>query len=194
VTPDCGSGVCRKALIIVGAFALLLVGLLATPVYYQHQRYDEELSKRQDRLQRFRQALAGIPRLEQEIQALRDAARTDEYYLEARTPALAGAALQSRIKAVVEANGAELVRIQTMNEEKEDWGLRVPVKVTMRADVEAMTQIFYELESAKPYLFLDQLTVRAMQIRRNPRQPQKNATERSNQVDFFVAGYLRKPA
>jgi hypothetical protein len=95
--------------------------------------------------------------------------------------------VQEIVKGVVESNGGKIASMQ-IPEHKDDGDYRkVTVNVQMNARIGAVQKIFYALETQRPYLILDNVSIRyvAWQAQRGA----ANVPDPEFLVQFDAAGY-----
>lgn len=122
-----------------------------------------------DRLQRYQRLVATLPALRQ---ALADEQSNDAfkaYYFDADTPAIAGAQLQREVQDMVRNAGARPVSAQVLPSNEQDDPPRVRVRIQLQATTEQLFDVLYRIESARPFLLIDQLSIRS-QARSNQRR------------------------
>jgi general secretion pathway protein M len=136
------------AILIPGGF-LLGIGL---PWHQQMAELDAETESVVDQIQRYERLLATIPPNNEEVKA---------FYFNAPTAALAGAQLQGTIQEMVQAAGARLVNSQFLPAEPNEQPPRVRIRAQVQGDTEALLEVLYNIEQARPFLFVDQLSVRS---------------------------------
>ncbi len=78
---------------------------------------------------------------------------------------VAGAALQERVSAAVQAAGGNVLSSQVDLQGSETKQGFVTLSVSCEISEEALQQLIYDLESGMPFLFIDQLVVQAPQTR-----------------------------
>jgi general secretion pathway protein M len=163
------------------AVALLLLVLLALYnlidrlIIAQYRHYRTNIEQQQSHLEKLNKIRAQRPALEAEIQKLREDSSGDVYYLEQSTPTLAATNLQQQIKSTVESHGGNLVSTQILPVATEGIFSKVAIRVQMTGDTEALQKVVYDLESAKPWLFIDNLQIRARPARRTRRSRTRTA-------------------
>lgn len=144
------------------AIALLLgvIALLAVSVYVPwrqaHQHYDAAIEEKLDRTARYLRIAAQKANVEANIEAVRKQ-RAERYYLTASAPALAAAEIQQMALAIVEANQVKVESTQIAAHKDEDARRKVTVNFRLRGPLPAMQKTLYELETAAPYLYVDNL-------------------------------------
>jgi general secretion pathway protein M len=149
-----------------------------------------ELSNREYRL-----ALARSRILDQELKNLnrqlieiRQVQASQSGFLGGANESLATAQLQNRIKTIIETGGGELRSTQVLPVRDEGKFRRIIVRGQMATNTAAMQHIFYDIESASPYLILDNIDIRA---RPSPRTPENGPTDTMLDVRFDLYGYVR---
>jgi general secretion pathway protein M len=86
-------------------------------------------------------------------------------FLEGATANVAGAALQERVAAAVQAAGGNVLSSQVDLQGSEARQGYVSLSASCEISEEALQQLIYDLESGMPFLFIDQLVVQAPQTR-----------------------------
>jgi general secretion pathway protein M len=84
-------------------------------------------------------------------------------FLEGATANVAGAALQERVAAAVQAAGGNVLSSQVDLQGSEARQGYVSLSASCELSEEALQQLIYDLESGMPFLFVDQLVVQAPQ-------------------------------
>ncbi|MFO1353061.1 MAG: type II secretion system protein GspM [Gammaproteobacteria bacterium] len=193
----------------LAALLLLLAALAASYGLFnrfwigKHRFYAQNIEQLQDRLQRAGALLASKPELEAQIQSIRQDSSAAVNFLQQSSPTLAATDLQQRAKTVIEGKGGSLLSTQILPVANEGAFTRVGIRVQMNSDVEALQKVLYELESAQPLLFIDNVQLRARTIRErvrpaaaaNANQRGANPPQVKTQVQltsqFELAGYIR---
>jgi general secretion pathway protein M len=145
--------------------------------------------------QEYRLALARSRVLDQELKNLKDELTeirqiqaSQSGFLEGANESLATAQLQNRIKTIIETGGGELRSTQVLPVRDEGKFRRIIVRGQMATNTPAMQRIFYDIESASPYLILDNIDIRA---RPSPRAQENVPTDTMLDVRFDLYGYVR---
>lgn len=147
-----------SAAILIPGGLLLGIGL---PWHQQMAELDAETESVVDQIQRYERLLATIPRLRTELERERNNEEVKAFYFNASTAALAGAQLQGTIQEMVQAAGARLVNSQFLPAEPNEQPPRVRIRAQVQGDTEALLDVLYNIEQARPFLFVDQLSVRS---------------------------------
>ena len=108
-----------------------------------------------------REAATRRPALESEFKALEARSKALPGYIPGNTPALAAATVQSEVKRIVESKGGQVRSTQDLAPTREHGVEKIGVRFDMTTSLEALPTIVYEIESHSPYLFIDNLEIRA---------------------------------
>jgi general secretion pathway protein M len=146
---------------------VIVVGAVAWPAWRLHEHYDSHIEDYSDRLSRYRRIEALRPAIDEAIASAekRDAR---QYYFKAHTPTLAAAELQGIVAKIIDGRMGRVISSQVVPV-REDTKATGPTKVAMSvqlgASIVPLQMILHDLESHEPYIFIEQLTVRANQGR-----------------------------
>ncbi|MDQ6621758.1 MAG: type II secretion system protein GspM [Pseudomonadota bacterium] len=164
----------------------LLLALVLVPVVLIHQHYDSAIDDLKDRLQRYRRVAAQAPEYRKALDAMRerDARR---FLLKNTAPNLAGAELQELVRAAVEGNGGRITTSQNQPPKDEGRFRQIGVNLQFFATTQNLQKVLYALESQRPYLLIESLTVRPINAFRGFRPPPGQEPEVNVQMD--VAAY-----
>ena len=167
------------------------LSLLGYPLVSVHAAQSSEIERKQIQVARYAKLAASHEALERELASLKVRNPAATYYVAGETPALASAKMQQYLKQVVERNGGELISTQIVSSDEADLANSSSLKVHLRSDINAATQIIYTLESGRPLLFIDDFAVSARRVR--------GATAGappliSLDLNFELTGYLQEGA
>lgn len=176
------------AVAILVAILAALGALVVEPVTAKFASYDRAVAQSQALLARYLRIGGERERLQVQLEQVRRAQASRGGFLEGASGELVAAELQNKAKNLVDANGGNLKSVQILKEQDENNFRRVAIRVTMTANTVAVQNIFYSLETANPYLFLDNVDIRASR-----RRAQKTRTQGAGdlQVRYDVYGYMR---
>jgi len=179
------------ALLLLVAVLALIVAAVYFPLQRAHQHYDDAIAESQDRTARFLRVAALKPQIEQNIAELqrRNAGR---FYLKASAPALAAAELQQMAQAVLDIHALKVDSTQIVPHKDDLPRRKITVNFRLRGQLEPIQQALYELETAMPHLFLDNVTIRSTTIRNFQPTP---GVEPEVLLQFDLYGYtlVNKP-
>lgn len=178
------------ALAILALLCILLCAVVALPVWLLNRHYDEALEAATSRLERYSKIVGMRDALQKQALEVK-ALEAKRHFLKSASPALAAAELQEQAQAIFAANGAKVNSIQVLQHKDEGLYRQVSVQVQLLAPLTAVKGMLYGLESAHPYLFLDNFSIRApnMQVSRP-----ESANEPDLIVQFDLTGYALKGA
>jgi general secretion pathway protein M len=178
------------ALALLALTLLVAASLIALPAWWLHRRYDDSLAEMQAKLVRYLRVAGMRDDLQAQLQLLRGELASSNHYLKSSSPPLAAAEVQELVKGIIEAQGGKLNSLQVLPPKEEGRWRQIPVNVQLTATLGSLKNMLYALESARPYLFIDNLTVRTLTTF-NPRAP---VTEPELSVAFDLWGYAPKGA
>ncbi len=172
------------------ALALLcvcaVVAAIAWPAYVLHQRYDRVSAAAEEKIERYQKLAAHKPEHQRALDVLkaREGAR---FYLKNVIPTAAGAELTDLVRPMIESNGARLTSIQPATV-REDSGYRVySLNIGFNGTPANVQKTLYAIETALPYLFIENLTLRATVPRGFKPQPNQEP-EVSAQLEVQAYG------
>jgi general secretion pathway protein M len=119
------------------------------------------------------------------------ALEASHHFLKSASPTLAAAELQEVVKTILDENGGKLNIFSPLAYKDEGAYRQVPVALQLTAPLSAVKATLYALESARPYLFVDNLSIRAPYNVGGRLDP---STEPELNVQFNVTGYAMKGA
>ena len=161
--------------------ATLLPGLLA------NRHYQQTIAGMESRLQQLQRAAAIGATLQPQYEQLKRGQPSDAHYLKSNSAALAAAELQRLVKGIVLAKNAEVMSTQILTTRQEEGFDRISLKVRLRGQLENIVQAFYAIETGDPFIFLDNVSVRASRGRRIRGQ---TALTQNMDVDMELIGYM----
>lgn len=175
--------------LLLGVMTLLYLVIVA-PLAGLAQEYNETAESAQFRLEKLRRVAAEKDSLIQRLEQVRADSQSDDSFLPRTTAALASAELQTQIKQAVGEAGGELTSTQVIPEHHEERFTRVGVKVRMNGSTDVLKDVLYRFESARPFLFVENLNIRPIRVPRNPALKNQPVPDKLS-VDFDVVGYMR---
>jgi general secretion pathway protein M len=179
---------------------VLLVAAVALPWWQSMQGLDARYEQGLDQLQRYQRIVATLPGLRQALASEQANDDFKAFYFDAETPALAGARLQSEVQEMVRGVGARPISTQILPVDAEERPPRVRIRTQLQGDTDELLDLLYRIETARPFLFVDQMSIRsttprARPVRRssarrpNPRSAaQQNVGQLTVRLDIF--GYI----
>ena len=144
---------------------------------FRDKRYQSVIASREDVLIEIEQGRA-------EINAL-------GYFSDQQKPSLAAAELQRRIKAIVQEAGGETSSTQVLPNKDQESLVRITVKVKLTGEMPMLKHILFEVETAKPLMMVESLTIVPGPKRRD-RKTRKRVATGKIVVTLEVSSYIRK--
>ena len=133
--------------------------ILVHPLWRAHHTNQAQIADYRESIARLELIAAKQPAFEQQVQQLRRQRKLVRYTLGAQSPTLAAAALQDRVKSIVEENGGRLTSTRILPVSDVGPFFQVAVNVQMRVSTKALQGVLYGLESGAPYLLVENLTI-----------------------------------
>lgn len=161
----------RRCILVWLLTLLLPVGLLLLvllPWWQQRVELQERLEGATEQWQRFQRVLSTMPALRAELAREQADDSTRDLYFDAATPALAGAQLQREVQEIIRVSGARPVSAQVLPPERDEAPPRVRLRVQLQGSTEQLFEVLYRIEEMRPFLFVDQLSVRSTPPRPQP--------------------------
>lgn len=144
------------ALTILLAPAVLTGVLVGTPLWQYYRTTRAAAEEHEARIVR----LLGITAEAERVSGQAGARDTDDglhrYLIGEANATLSAAALQKRVKAVVERSGGRLASTQVLDSRAAEGFVHVTVAARLTLDTPALQRVLYELESRLPLLVVDE--------------------------------------
>jgi len=179
-----------------GGLLLLLiagVGLFAIePLWSAWRAADASIADSRALLAGFARAAAERPALEARLHAL--GGQTDQPQpglLEAANAPLAAAQLQSAAKAIIGAAGGQVRSVQDLPAARAGSFQRVAIRLDVGVTTDGLRTALYRIESAQPYMFVDNLAIRAPEAQQRGAIPAAAGGGDALSVRLEVFGYIR---
>ena len=185
MTPQQSRGVAIALLVLV--VAAILAALIA-PAWTLHHRYNVKIAQQKDLLERYERLVAQKPQVEAVLEAVqrRDARR---FFLNNTASNLAGAELQDIVRSAIQNNGARITTSQTVAPKEDGSFNRISVNVQFFATTANLQKVLNKLESQVPYLVIDTLTLRPVNVNRNYKPVAGKGPEINVQMEVIAWAY-----
>ncbi len=165
---------CLFVWLLVLSVPLGLLAGIGLPWWQRMQALEEQIDSRKDRIQRYQNLIASLPQLRAILKQERSNQQFKTFYYRAQTAALAGAQLQRTLQKMVSDTGARLINTQFLPAQKEEQPPRVHIRTQIQGDTQALRNLLLAIENAKPFLFIDQMSVRSSARRVAQRRTARN--------------------
>jgi general secretion pathway protein M len=177
------------ALAILGLAVAGVVRLGIIPLWDTYRDAVEAEAELRDRWARYLAVAASRKQSLTAIEALEASRDVEGLAVGEPNAGRAAAALQARLGELVNAAGGRVRSIQMLPAQPEEAYYRIAARVRLTVPDEDLGSLLYGVESAAPYLFLDELDVQARRrVVANAKTPPPPL-----QVQMLVAAYLRAP-
>ena len=141
--------------------AALALGVLLSPVLLLHKHYDDAIASLTDLLDRYRRVAAQAPEYRTALDAMREKDGR-RFFLKNAAPNLAGAELQEIVRAAIEGNGGRITTSQNPAPKGEGRFKQITVNMQFFANTPNLQKILHALETQKPYLLIENITLRPL--------------------------------
>ena len=177
------------SLTILAALLALVFGVVVEPLLDKYNEARASSERYRVAVARASQSSRNLVALEAELAHLKQHRATAVGFLKGANESLAAADLQNRIRSAVDKVRGELRSTQTLPSRDDGQFRQITVRGQMAVTLSGLQRIFYDLESTTPFLFLDNVEIRA----RAPRQSREQGNEDTLlEVRFDLAGYMRR--
>jgi general secretion pathway protein M len=193
---------CVLAWVTVLLIPVTLALVVAWPWAERMGALDLEIDNARDQITRYQRLVATLPALRAELEQVNNNPDLQAFYFHAATPTLAGAALQQKVQDMVKATGGRLVSTQMLPAVPNEKPPTVRVRIQLQGSTDQLFDLLYQIEEARPFLFVDQVSIRSMvqpersaatepagRARRpRPRPPTEDLTVRLDIFGFALGG------
>lgn len=161
--------------------------LIVIPIVTAYVTAAQSIERSTMLLKRYQRLIAQRDELAAQVAARERSAGEELGYLDAPPGALATAALQDHVGAVIAQAGGELHSTQVLPSGPVDTAAAVSrsrLSLDLSVDIEGLERLLYDLETEKPYLFIEQITIET-QTRHDKHEQRRLA------ISLEVYGYAR---
>ncbi len=142
--------------LVIGA----AIAAVAVPSYVLYHRYDEAQTAAQERIDRYRRVSSQRADHQRALDMLK-ARESARFFLKNSASNLGGSELTDLVRPMLEANGSRLTSIQPPTV-KDEAGFRVySLSVGFNSTPSSLQKTLYAIETSIPYLFIENVTLRA---------------------------------
>lgn len=185
--------------ILAPLITLLLIAIIGWPWLERLRTLDGQIATATDQLHRYQQLLRALPTLQTELEQVTANQEFRTFYIDTPTSALAGAELQRRLQDMVRAADGRLISTQVLPSPTQEVPQSIRVRTQIQGDVETLLELLLDIERARPFIFVDQLSVRsiARPVRPvRPARPGQSGSQAQRQIEnqltvrLDVFGYI----
>ncbi len=187
----------RFLAVVLLVIALMMAYLLGVHWWFtaRHLEIAGQISELREQELRFREKAAERPALEKQLADVQQYESNNPAFLPEPDFEAAAAGLTQRLKQIVSTQAikdpsrCQIIMNQYAHASEPERFERVTIKVRLRCDLEQFAGILYDLESASPFLFIDDLQIFRQQ---GYVQPGQNKISTYLDIRFDLYGYIRK--
>lgn len=154
----------------------------------------EAVSDLKQQLSRFEYLIANEDKINAELKRIDNLGAEGDLFLSGNKKSIASANLREFINEAVTRSGGQLVSSQDYDAEPIASATAIGLRLQVTGEVKNLVDFLYELESARPIIFIDDLSVsssssrlRVSNVRRSRTKPQNRS---SLDIRMDVVGYL----
>ncbi len=190
----------QKKFAAVGLLVVLLLmvyWLLIQPYVDSMSVYRDQIAGLQEQIQRFTKVIGQKEQYQKQLAVLTGNPKLKQNFISAETTAMASAILQQKVKTLIGAKGGQLISTQVSlppgsmlkTTTAEPAEQTVSINVLMRVNMDSLREIFFSLESGRPVLTIDNVSISKLHAGRR-----LNASANNNQdlleVRYEITAYL----
>ena len=164
----------------------LAVAVLAVPSYVLYKRYGAERAEVEERIDRYNRLSSQRIEHQKALDMLKSL-ESARFFLKNSAPNLGGAELTDMVRPLLESNTARLTSIQPVTVKDEGGYRAYSLNVGFNATPQALQKTLFALETAIPYLFIENITLRAT-VPRGYKPPPNQEPEVSVQLEVQAYG------
>lgn len=173
------------------AVILMVIGFLIVPLVNQALDLRDEKNELLFRLERYQRVIAKKEAVLANIEQIKQADSTQNFFSSQGTEALASADLQQFIKTAIANGGGQLTSTQVLPSKTEGEFTRIAVKVRMNGDIETLRSVLFQIESSIPLFVIDDLDIRPERGIRN-RVTRKIEPSNKLNISFQASSFMGK--
>lgn len=181
----------------IAATTLLVIVLIGVavcaiaPAWNTYHDNAERILKAREHIVRYRQLSEQQSQLEKQIRRFEQQTKANKRkFVPGTAPAVAAAAIQQRVRELLEGTDGRLTSTQTLKIDNTEAFPRVAIKAEVNAPIETLSTLFYRLETGEPYLFVDELSIQSKGAARRRRANRAAEADLALDAQFALSGYV----
>lgn len=163
---------------------LLVFMFFVKPFISSYMAYGDTIESLEQKMQIYQRLAEGVEQTEKDLEILQQNDPSAEFYLPESKPALAAAGLQQYMNKGTRRHGGQVVSTNILNQFDDSPLLSVAIQVHLRLEIDQLVPLLHDLESGKPLLFIENLSVtanvRQLRLTRQQRLQQQRAARQGN--------------
>ena len=156
------------ALALLFIVLVLLTRFAMQPIAAAYAGVGDDVAANRDAMLRYQRIIAGLPALKAASSRMKRDRPLAPFLLAGSNASLAVANLQQRLQDTAERHKATVVSVRVLNPVSDGPLERVALQAHLKAGTQSLRDILFELETARPYLFVESLTIHPARRQRAP--------------------------
>jgi len=159
------------ALAILLIPVLLIANYVIRPLIHSYVAAGDRLDGSRDEIIHYQRLLNSTPELQAAVVRLERTQPLKPLLLAGTNRALAAAGLQKKLQDAADKHGVTILSLRVQNPVAAGPLERISVEARLRAGARELRDLLYFIETTKPYLFVDKLTINVRHAGRRTRVP-----------------------
>ncbi|MCH9698631.1 MAG: type II secretion system protein M [Gammaproteobacteria bacterium] len=183
----------QRRWLALGLLILLIVIFIITvvwPLVAQSQANQETISNLTTRLQRYRKIAAGKNQVVEKLDVIKASQDQNNQFFKDQSYSLASADLQQLVKDAINQAGGVVTSTQDIAAKSEGQYEQVGIRVQLTANVAALKDLLYKVESTRPMLIIDSMRIRSSKGRYDRKLRKRVPTDQLT-ITLEVSGYMQ---
>tara|TARA_R110000822_G_scaffold59736_35_gene149228 strand:- start:5117 stop:5716 length:600 start_codon:yes stop_codon:yes gene_type:complete len=183
-----------SAIAILLLIILFVVSYVLVPLGLFYVEKNETLQTLQHQLSRFEYLVAHEEKINTELKRIDDLGSKGDLFLSGNKKSIASANLREFINEAVKRSGGQLVSSQGYDADPVASATPIGLRLQVSGEAQNLVDFLHEIESARPIIFIDDLSVTSSSSRVRASTSRRNTTKPKNRnsldVRMDVVGYL----
>lgn len=167
-----------------------VIMLLFAPWYVKNSEYNDEIEKLEFRLGHLAEKITDRKEVVDAVEGIKRQINALGVFNAGNTEALALAEMQQKIKEAVAASEGNLMSTQALEQQQVDGLTKILVRVRFAGRVETLKNVLYGLETAQPYMLVENLQITSVRGMRNPKTRKIEPVDKVN-VMMDVVSFMQ---
>lgn len=179
------------AVSLLAVVMLMVIGFLIVPLINAALELREEKHELLFRLERYQRITDRKAMVKANAEKIKQANAEQSFFSRHKSEAMASADLQQVVRSAITDAGGELISTQVLPSKIEGKYIRVAIKIRMNGDIETLRSVLLQIESAIPFIMIDDLDIRPERGIRD-RITRKLVPSNKMNISFQAAGFMGK--
>ncbi len=169
---------------------VIFVMMVILPIVNEASQSKQKIDNLTMRLQRYKQVAAGKKQVIEKLGVLKAGQRKNNQFFKEQSYALASAELQQLVKDAISQVGGMVTSTQVIAAKSEGQFAQVGIRVQLSANIAALKDILYKIESTRPILIVDSLRIRSSKGKYDRKLRKRVETDQLT-ITLEVSGYMQ---